>query len=257
MTVVPGLVSVTFRRLGVADIVPLVARAGLRAIEWGGDVHVPDAAAARDAAARCADAGVGIAAYGSYYRCDGSGFDDVLRTVVALGAPRVRVWAGRRGSAVEPDRAAVVADLARVAALAAGEGVEVCVEYHANTLTDTLGSTVDLLAAVPAVRPYWQPPIGDRPASALAAVEALAPVTAHVFTWDDTGARRRLAAGEALWRPVLAALPADGHALLEFVRDDDPAAFAEDAATLLGWLSAGPPAGRPAGRSRPTAGRSG
>ncbi|MPZ80220.1 MAG: TIM barrel protein [Actinophytocola sp.] len=236
MTPVPGLVSVTFRHLGVAEIVPLVAGAGLRAIEWGGDVHVPTPVAARDAAARCAAAGVEIAAYGSYYRCAGDGFADVLATAVALGAARIRVWAGRHGSAAEPDRAAVVADLARVAAMAAGEGVEICVEYHANTLTDTLESTVDLLAAVPAVRPYWQPPIGDRPAGALAAVRALRPVTAHVFTWDDAGRRLPLAAGETLWRPVLAALPATRYALLEFVRDDDPAAFAEDAATLLAWL---------------------
>lgn len=238
MTPVPGLVSVTFRQLGVAEIVALVARAGLRAIEWGGDVHVPTPEAARDTAARCAGARIEIAAYGSYYRCTGDGFAGVLATAVALGAPRIRVWAGRHGSAREPDRAAVVADLARVAALAAGEGVRICVEYHANTLTDTLESTMDLLAAVPAVRPYWQPPIGESTANALAAVTALRPVTTHVFTWDDTGRRRPLAAGEALWRPVLAALPATRYALLEFVRDDDPAAFAEDAATLLRWLDA-------------------
>ncbi|MGH3758090.1 sugar phosphate isomerase/epimerase family protein [Actinophytocola sp.] len=238
MTVVPGLVSVTFRRLGVAEIVALVAGAGLRAVEWGGDVHVPSPPVAREVALRCADAGLEIAAYGSYYR-GGPGFADVLATAVALGAPRIRVWAGRHGSAAEPDRAAVVADLARAAAQAAGEGVEVCLEYHANTLTDTLESTMELLRAVPAVRSYWQPPVGDRPATALAAVQALRPVTAHVFSWDDAGTRLPLAAGESLWRPVLGALgelPGTRYALLEFVRDDDPAAFAEDAATLLGWL---------------------
>jgi hypothetical protein len=238
MPVVPGLVSVTFRQLGVAEVVALAAGAGLRAIEWGADVHVPSPAAARDAAARCADAGLAVPSYGSYHR-GGPGFADVLRVAVALGAPRIRVWAGRHGSATEPDRATVVADLADAADLAAREGVEVCLEYHANTLTDTLKSTVDLLGAVPAVRPYWQPAAGDRPAAALAAVEVLAPVTAHVFTWDEAGRRLPLAAGERLWRPVLAALarlPGPRHALLEFVRDDDPAAFAADAATLLTWL---------------------
>lgn len=244
MTPVPGLVSVTFRRLGVAEIVRLAAGAGLRAIEWGADVHVGSPSAAREAAARCADAGIEVAAYGSYHRCDGGAFDDVLRAAVALGAPRIRVWAGRHGSATEPDRPAVVADLARVAALAAGEGLEICVEHHANTLTDTVESTVDLLAAVPGVRPYWQPPVGDRPATALAAVAALRPVTAHVFAWADDGTRLPLADGAALWRPVLAALDGTRYALLEFVRDDDPAAFAEDAATLLRWLSAVPRAGR-------------
>jgi hypothetical protein len=251
MSVVPGLVSVTFRQLDVAAIVSLVARAGLRAIEWGGDVHVPSPRVAREVAARCADAGLAIAAYGSYYRA-GAGFGDVLRTAVALGAPRIRVWAGTRGSAAA-DRNTVVADLAHAVALAAGEGIEVCLEYHAGTLTDTLESTVELLRAVPGVRPYWQPPVGDRPDNALAAVETLAPVTAHVFAWDDAGERLPLAAGEALWRPVLAALgrlPGPRYALLEFVRDDDPAAFAADAATLRRWLDRDGQPGQP-GRGVP------
>lgn len=236
MSPVPGLVSVTFRQLAVPEIVALVTRAGLRAVEWGGDVHVPDPVAARETAARCADAGVEVAAYGSYYRAGaGEPFEEVLATATALGAPRIRIWAGRLGSAQEPSRRAVVEDIARVATLAAGEGVTVCLEYHANTLTDTLESTVELLRAVPAVRPYWQPPIGVSRADALAAVRELRPVTAHVFTWSDTGARLPLADGEALWRPVLSTMDG-GYALLEFVRDDDPEAFLEDAETLSRWL---------------------
>lgn len=249
MTVVPGLVSVTFRQLSPAEVVALAAAHGMRAIEWGGDVHVPVGAhaVAREVAARCADAGIAVEAYGSYYRAPATAaeddFGDVLATALALGAPRVRVWAGRTGSAAvegAAERAPVVEDLRRITAVAAEEGVEVAVEYHANTLTDTLSSALDLFAAAPAALPYWQPPIGSTPADALAAVPALRPVAAHVFTWGPAGERLPLAAGERLWRPVLAALgelPGTRHALLEFVRDDDPAAFAEDAATLRGWLS--------------------
>ena len=36
-----GLVSVTFRKLTPEKIIELVSEAGLNAIEWGGDVHVP------------------------------------------------------------------------------------------------------------------------------------------------------------------------------------------------------------------------
>jgi len=239
MTVLPGLVSVTFRQLSTVDVIALAAAHGMRAVEWGGDVHVPVGAhaVAREVAARCADAGLAVEAYGSYYRADGDGFDDVLATALSLGATRIRVWAGRAGSAVEPDRAAVVADLARVAALAAGEGVELAVEYHANTLTDMLPSALALFEAVPALRAYWQPPIGSSLDDALAAVPALSPVAAHVFTWDPNGERLPLAAGANLWQPVLAALPATSYALLEFVRNDDPAAFAADAATLRDWLT--------------------
>jgi hypothetical protein len=220
------------------EVVALAAAHGMRAVEWGGDVHVPvgEHRIAREVAARCADAGITVEAYGSYYRADGDGFEPVLATALSLGATRIRVWAGRCGSATA-DRAAVVADLRRVVALAAGEGVELAVEYHANTLTDTLSSALALCDAVPELRAYWQPPIGSTVDDALAAVPALNPVAAHVFTWDSAGARLPLAEGADLWLPVLAALPASSHVLLEFVRDDDPRAFARDAAVLLDWLS--------------------
>jgi sugar phosphate isomerase/epimerase len=238
VSLVPGLVSVTFRRLTPAEIVALAAANGMAAIEWGGDVHVPVGAhgVARQVAARCGDAGIAVEAYGSYYRAGGDGFEPVLATALSLGAPRIRVWAGD-GTA---GHAAVAADLRRIAALAAGEGVEIAVEYHADTLTGTLTSALALFAAAPGVRSYWQPPVGSTLADALAAVPALDPVAAHVFTWDATGNRLPLAEGAALWRPVLAALgelPGDRHVLLEFVRDDEPNAFVADASTLRGWLS--------------------
>ncbi len=103
MTLSPGLVSVTFRQLSVQDIVNLTARAGLDAIEWGGDVHVPhgDLNAARAARIATEHAGLRVAAYGSYYRAghaDTGPFEDVLASAVELGAPCIRIWAGRQGS---------------------------------------------------------------------------------------------------------------------------------------------------------------
>lgn len=234
---IPGLVSVTFRQLAPEEIIRLVVEAGLRAIEWGGDVHVPTASVAGTVRRWCADAGIAVEAYGSYYRASGD-FGPVLETAVALGAPRIRVWAGERGSATE-DRAAVVDGLRRAVDAAAGAGIEVAAEYHANTLTDTLDSALRLLREVPGLRPYWQPPIGSSVADALEAVPALQPVAAHVFSWDDGGARLPLAARPELWRPVLAALgslPGTRHVLLEFVRDDDPRVFVQDAAVLREWL---------------------
>lgn len=242
--IVPGLVSVTFRQLSVDEVVDVAAANGLLAIEWGGDVHVPlgDTAAAARTAERCAAAGIAVAAYGSYYRAGVSGdVEPVLDTAVALGAPRIRVWAGDTGSAeaTAERRAAIVADLLRVTTLAAERNVEIAVEYHARTLTDTLESTMDLFRAVghPELRPYWQPPIGVPDPECLVAVDTLLPelVTTHVFSWADDGVRLPLSAREPLWRQVFDRLrrePGERYALLEFVRDDDPAALAADAATL-------------------------
>ena len=66
----PGLVSVTFRALSPAQVVDLVRQAGLRGIEWGGDIHAPpgNAARAREVRHLSLEAGLSVAAYGSYYR---------------------------------------------------------------------------------------------------------------------------------------------------------------------------------------------
>src|SRR5690242_18609852 len=97
-----GLVSVTFRQLPPQQIVELAAQGGLAAIEWGGDVHVPhgELQTARRVLERTRQAGLQVAAYGSYYRvgvspAQGLAFESVLETALALQAPTIRVWAGQ------------------------------------------------------------------------------------------------------------------------------------------------------------------
>ena len=48
-TIVPGLCSVAFRSLDAITVIRLALQNGLRAIEWGSDIHIPvgDHAAAR------------------------------------------------------------------------------------------------------------------------------------------------------------------------------------------------------------------
>ena len=98
-----GLVSITFRKLSPREIVDLVAKAQLDAIEWGGDVHVPhgDLSAAKDVHKMTNDAGLSLSSYGSYYRVghdEPVPFGEVLETAVELKAPTIRVWAGKKGS---------------------------------------------------------------------------------------------------------------------------------------------------------------
>ncbi len=255
--IVGGLVSITFRKLAPGEIIAWVARSGLTGIEWGGDVHVPhgDLAQARQVAQMTADAGLTVAAYGSYYRAGvseaaGLAFGRVLKTASALAAPTVRVWAGDRGSA-DADaryRAAVVADVRRIADLARGAGVTVSTEFHRGTLTDTNASAAQLLAEVahPNLRAYWQPPVAASPAYCLAGLRGVMPAltNVHVFHWlaaSPTAAveRRPLAEGAAAWRPYLAEVAATGRAhfaLIEFVRGETPEQFLDDAGTLKTWL---------------------
>ncbi len=248
-----GLVSVTFRKLAPADIVALVRKAGLTGIEWGGDIHVPhgDVERAREVRARTGEAGLRVAAYGSYYRAgasesDGLPFRRVLDTAVELGAPSIRVWPGVKGSADvdEAGRWAVIEDLRRIAEMAGQVGVRVATEFHGGTLTDTNASANQLLVEVdhPNLHTGWQPHNGEDTATCVEGLRDIAPRldNVHVFHWWPSSAERHpLAEGAARWAQfwrVLKALPGERFALLEFVPDDSEASFLRDAATLSAWL---------------------
>jgi hypothetical protein len=244
------LVSVTFRQLGVEEVVEVAEQAGLAAIEWGEDIHVPlgDLPAARKARALCEDRGLAIAAYGSYLRAGSVDREEIrtaVTTAVELGAPRIRVWAGTVGTAEAGvgDRMAVTRGLAELADVAAGSGIEIAMEFHRNTLTDEVDSTITLLLDVgaPNLTTYWQPPVGLDDAECLQQLEALMPwlSTVHVFSWWPSNTRLPLAARESLWRPVLdrlAAEPREINALLEFVADDSVTQLTTDAADLHSWV---------------------
>lgn len=250
----PGLVSVTFRALAPAEIINLVRQAGLRGIEWGGDIHVPHGNLARARAVRALThaAGLTVAAYGSYYRAakseaDGLPFGRVLETAVELGAPLIRVWAGPAASADASDaqRAEVAADLRRIAGLAAAARVGVSLEYHSGTLTDTGDSALRLVQDVnhPNLRTYWQPPLGVETDRNLHDLRRLLPwlTHLHVYHWRSVTPIEKLplAAGTDRWRQFLdlaATVPGDRYALLEFVEGDAPVNFLRDAATLKDWL---------------------
>lgn len=249
--IIPGLVSVTFRHLSPDRIIQLAADAGLRTIEWGGDVHVPDVPTARSVADACSIANIDIAAYGSYYRpgpnSDPAEFTHALACAHALGAPIIRIWAGPKGSAetTPTERAQIVAALRSAADRAGMNGIAVALEFHPKTLTDTLDSTLELLDEIgsPNVVPYWQPRDCWAVDDAVRQVEALLPrnlPTVHVFTWDRDGSRLPLASGEAMWRPVLATLAStDGphNALLEFVPRDDESTLIREAVALHTWIA--------------------
>lgn len=249
-----GLVSVSFRKLTAREVIDLTASSGLSCLEWGGDIHVPhgEIETAREVGRMTVDGGLTVRAYGSYYRLGeseaaGLSFAKVLETAVALGAPTIRVWAGKKASA-KSDAAhwdTVTTDALRVAAMAEAAGVIVGYEYHANTLTDTAESTRALLADTdhPAIKCLWQPAVGLSLEETLATLDVVLPRLAHVhaYYWGETGTERfPLAEGRERWQRYLTHIRAAGRnpeVLLEFVRDDDPAVLAQEAATLRELLA--------------------
>jgi sugar phosphate isomerase/epimerase len=248
MTLLAGLCSVTFRAFTCDDVVAAAERAQLDAIEWGADVHVPpgDTERASAVARRCADAGITIPSYGSYLLAAGvdlAPLAALLDTACALGAMTLRVWTPF--GTVE--RAAVVDALAATCRAAGDRGLEVGLEFHPGTLTETAAGTMTLLDDVGASNlwTYWQPPTGhvdDTRCIAELHVVLARLAHLHVFSWDASGDRRPLAMRSALWPRVFELAGGAGEwphprvAYLEFVTGDSPGALTTDAATLLAWL---------------------
>ena len=95
----PGLVSITFRNLTYLEIIKLVKKSKLKAIEWGGDVHVPhnDHKKAKEVRKLMDKEGLITSSYGSYYRVGVSNpdeFCDIIKTAQILNTSTIRVWAG-------------------------------------------------------------------------------------------------------------------------------------------------------------------
>ncbi len=237
-----GLVSITFRKKTPREIVELMKRAGLSQVEWGGDVHVrPGAGNAAEVRRMTEGEGLRVSAYGSYYRLEENDFGPWLDEAEALGAPVIRVWAGRKGSAEtdEHEREMLVRTLNDCVRQAAERSIVVSLEYHPGTLTDSRDS-VRRLMEESAVSFHWQPRWDWTEEERLAALKEVAPrlTCIHTFTWRHTEQgiiRLPLSDGMEMWKKVLP-VSANAPMLLEFVENDSDEALLRDAAWLLAAL---------------------
>jgi hypothetical protein len=233
-------------------------------VEWGGDIHCPPGDLTRAARVErlCRDAGLVTTAYGSYYRVgdpppEGQDWEAVCETALALGAPVIRVWAGRQGSddpkSAEDYWKRVRAEAARLVQSATERQLRIAFEYHGGTLCDTLESAEKLLGEDLDSMPwmYWQPRHGATVAQGLVELRSFARRLAHVhvFHWiGGWGDKRSLDMGSDRWPLYLraaASAPAltrpDGSslqrwAMLEFIPEDSSAGLLRDAMTLRSWL---------------------
>ena len=255
-----GICSITFRQFGVEEIVSLVKKAGLDAVEWGGDLHVKpgDIAAAETARKTTLDGGLEVSSYGSYYRVldenEEQVFEPVLESALALGTDTIRIWPGSRPSETveETWRKQFVEKLRDDLDRAAAVGVRLALEFHVGSLTDSNASAQRLLEEVnhPNLYLYWQPIywLADSDYR-FQGLENLRDriLNLHVFNWNfypyngnwsTHSERRPLAEAEAEWTRYLSVPLSEGihYALMEFVRDNDPERFLEDARVLRQWV---------------------
>ncbi len=256
-----GICSITFRQLDVAQIVELVQQAGLDAIEWGGDVHVPpgNVDAAQTALRLTREAGLEVSSYGSYYKvldADGNpeDFAPVLESALVLETDTIRIWPGARASESAGDeyRRAFAEKVRANLDLAQQHGLRLALEFHANSLTDSGAAAWELLQEInhPNLYVYWQPMywVADTEYR-FQTLETLKSrvLNLHVFHWrfhpyrggwGENTERCALQEGAEEWRRYLSVdLPPGEHfALLEFVKDDSVEQFLADAAVLKEWL---------------------
>ena len=240
-----GLVSISFRKNTVEEILDACRAAGLSSVEWGGDVHVPvgDIPNAERVKALTEKAGLTVSAYGSYYKLGDEGNTEekmhaLAETAKALGAPFIRVWAGKKSSDrfLKAERAAFVAESQRLADIAAEYGLRVCFECHRDTLTDEYHNTLAFLREIDRenVGSLWQPLQSRTESYNLDSAAVHAPFVRHihVFHWDSDG-RYPLGEGHGIWTRYLAPFAGtDTSLMLEFMHDDKLETLCETADAL-------------------------
>lgn len=244
--IIPGMVSATFRDKPAEDIIRLCVEAGLKAVEWSENAHVmprdPEGAGALYEKTR--EAGLSVAAYGSYYRLgqneDVEGaFEASLVSAAALHAPLIRVWAGTEESKIVPDerRRALAAEARKICDMARAQKIKVALEWHRNTLTDTNESAMKFLEEVGHENLYclWQPTVALNMNQRTQGLDLLGDrlLNLHIYYWLD-GVRRPFEEGVGEWRRYLehVDMEKDRFGLLEFVMDNTEEQFLADAKVL-------------------------
>lgn len=243
--IIPGIVSATFRERPAEELIDICVKANLKAIEWSEKAHVMpnDTDTAKHLLRMCEQAGIAVAAYGSYYRLgqymDPIGtFAQSLRAAAAMHAPLIRIWAGTKASA-DTDKAEeerLAKEAACIAGIAERENIKVAFEWHKNTLTDTNASAVRFLEKADHENLYclWQPTAALDMKQRVNGLDMLAGrnrlLNLHVYYWRD-GKRRPFTEGKAEWEAYLDHVPAeeDRFGLLEFVMGDDTRQLQDDA----------------------------
>lgn len=234
-----GLLSVTFRKLSVEQIINLTVQSGLDGIEWGGDVHVlpGNLKRAEEIQRATVDAGLVNFAYGSYWRADREP-EMLAETAAALGVQWIRIWAGVLPSAkcTAEMRQKTVEYLQKLCR-EVPSGMQVAAEWHCNSLTDNAESAVKLIEEVNADNFFCyfqrenrldmrQDNLNDLLALPKEKIRAI-----HVH-YCKGQERLPLSDGFDEWQELFKHIPEKIPALLEFVRNDSVDQFFEDAEFL-------------------------
>lgn len=237
-----GVVSVSFRRHSVEEILEAAKDAGLTCIEWGSDVHAPcnDVEALRKIAALQTKYGIECSSYGTYFRLGETPIEELEHYIAAakrLGTSVLRLWCGtKRGAEMTEQEKNTLLSLCRQAAEIAREHrVLLCMECHKNTFTESPADAVWLMDTVnsPSFRMYWQPFQWQSVEQNMENAKQIAPYAEHihVFHWKDSE-KLPLADATEVWQAYLQAICKPKILLLEFMPDGKLATLKREADAL-------------------------
>ncbi len=245
-----GFCSVTFRQLGIDEIIDIAIKAGADGIEWGGDIHVTDVKTAASVAEKMKANGLAVLSYGSYCKCDGS--EDEMRRLTdiadTLGAKYIRVWAGAKSpvETTDEERLKITQNLQAFCDIAAKKNISISLEYHRNTLTENADSAIRLFeeANRKNLKCQWQanPDISTEENRAELSElcgknECLGNI--HIFnmrrdnTFESLSDIEKTLAG---YLDIIAAAGKDRNYIIEFCKGNDPLEFYKDMKVLKGIL---------------------
>ncbi len=253
-----GLVSISFRKKTVKELIKATKESGLEYIEWGGDVHIPmgNVKLARKVKRLMHGAGLKCESYGSYfgviYHCDEHfpmPFKKVLKTAKALGAKTVRVWLGWPCCGCKLGKGVYLCEkqfnknvtIAKYLCQEAKKfGMTLSIECHFATLSDDYHDTLRFLDAVGCdnLKLYWQPNHSKSFEYNLEALKALRPyiTNVHVFNWNEKAEKFPLIEGKAQWDEYFKVLNDENSGervcFLEFMPDGELSSLPTEAASL-------------------------
>ncbi|MCK5812499.1 MAG: sugar phosphate isomerase/epimerase [Clostridiales bacterium] len=245
-----GLVSISFRDLTTDEVIKLVNKSKLAAIEWGGDIHVPhgNISIAKDVYKKCKEHNIVCPSYGSYYKVGTyenpmEEFKKVINCALELHSNTIRIWAGIKGTKDSNNVYfnKVVMECQKLCDLASEVNLTISFEYHSNTLTDNASDTKKILKSINRknIYTYWQPSVGKTINENCDDINKLIGniTNVHVFHWDI---RKRLSLQEGIkaWEKYLSILcNSNRYYLLEFIKDNDINQYIKDSKTLKDLLN--------------------
>ncbi len=244
-----GLVSVTFRKLTICEIIRLAKENNLKSIEWGSSPHIEmgDVKLARKVRKLMHGHGLTCDSYGSYYGIiyrNGTHkpcmFKKACKTAVALGAKTIRIWPGFPGMQPysERDITKAVLHTREICNIAKKYGLTLSMECHFWTLTENYKNSLDFINRVGCdnLKIYWQPnPYESKEYNAEAARALLPHVTnVHVCHWIKQD-KKPLYEGLEDWKEYFDILKTDEDRvfMLEFMHDGEPESLPATAKTLF------------------------